>query len=250
MDQCCGCLRKWSTIERKDPDKYHYEVTDVEMARFYSDLSRQCVGPGSEICKRRQLNCCSKKKAQSDARRGYISQQEDESEVGPSGYQLGQVHDEIEEVVTHMSSSSLSPPSIFSPSSFTPIPRTAGAFLFPPTNDQLDSSSDGDDESDNESTDEEHLEDVHVLPYRVSTSSHQTCIFGCQGVELRRVADPHRAEILLIHQIYIPAGARVCQQRWKSADEPNTIEGEWTLQQAEDALLLHRTRIEKNSKNI
>ncbi|XP_074597009.1 uncharacterized protein LOC141852064 [Brevipalpus obovatus] len=266
MDYCCGCNRKWANIKKSDKDKYHYKIVSDEMAEFFEEKSGFGVMQGWKVCRK----CRDKwnSKLTSDRKRenppGFAqvsdpylnpvagpSSAMDEPMQGSSAM-IEPMHESRER--GYESCPTL--PSIFSPTSFTPSPRRRDVFVFPPQGNDLDGSSDdsdgsGDsggppdnvDQDPDEETPEE--EEPYVPSYRVSISSRQSCIHGCQTDDFARVPASTRAEILLSYQIYVPEGARVCRQHAQSVIEPRTVNSEWTVEQSVEALKLLATRVEK-----
>lgn len=250
MDYCCGCNRKWVNIKKSDKDKYHYKILADEMARFSEATSGYGIMQGWEICRKCRDEWNTKltadRKRECSSGLGQVDDSEHHPVAGPSS---AIDHDRVKG--GYESSSTL--PSIFSPTSFTPSPPRAEVSVFPPAGDLASDSSDESEEP--ESPPDNIHDDPDVEPpgeeeslipsYRVSRSSRQTCIHGCQTSELGRVSAPTRAEILLASQIYIPEGARVCKEHANTITEPNTVHHEWTIEQSVEALNLLKTRVEK-----
>lgn len=266
MGSCSGCIRSWEYIRRKDSNKYRYKVLDQDMARFFSGMSNLSVSVGDTVCKKCQVRYHAHKR---DERRS--ADVREEPQPGPSSamgaaqieqieeMEVGEVSDDATMVPTGMFTHPLSPEGdlVFTPTSFTHSPQRESAFIFPPVfptplTGAISSEDEGDDDGEDTGDDgssgdaggngsdsvESDADSDYEPPrgeytpiFRLSISSRQYCIYGCQNTELSTVKPSYRAEMIIFAQVYIPVGAKICSQHENQRAEPIVSEELLSIQQ-------------------
>ena len=258
MDHCCGCLRKWTTIRKKDGNTYSYRILDDEMADFFAQMSGHPISKDWTICKRCQNKYNTKRTAERRRRERaaadptFSSSPEEEPVAGPSGLQSFEPRDDEEEVASNVSSLSITP-SIFSPMSFTPPPSGTQMFTFPSASEASPIATSAGEFSEfssevevtgSSSSDDEDDEGEEFIPrFRLSISSHRSCVYGCQSESMNRIPESFRAETLILHQIHIPVCARRYATHCHEILESIITESYLNYQQYEDALQLLMKRV-------